>query len=204
MNKNYVLFSLFVIISSGVFSCSKKEFNPEAYVKSTLDAVYHGMYEEYADFLDISENEAKSNLEQDFEEQIQLEFENFDGIKKDGIKQYQEMMRKVKELAKYEVAGSKKDDDGSYIVKVRVEPADIYQTLEQSSMEVSAEKIEQGLDSSEPEVFAAVLAESIRKSIEQNTYGKAVTVEVTVSKNNSNTYYLEDTEMEKLAAALFP
>lgn len=192
-----------VFISLEVMGCTKNEFAPEAYVKSTLDAVYHDEYEEYAKFLDISEKEAKSNLEQDFEEQIQLEFENFDGIKKDGIKQYQEMMRKVKELAKYEVAGSKKDDDGSYIVEVRVEPADIYQTLEQSSMEVSAEKIEQGLDSSEPEVFAAVLAESIRKSIEQNTYGKAVTVEVTVSKNNSNTYYLEDTEMEKLAAALF-
>ena len=33
-----------------------------------------------------------------------------------------------------------------------------------------------------PEVFAAVLTESVQKSLEKNRYGKAVTVNVSVEK----------------------
>lgn len=186
-------------------ACSKKEFDAKTYVKSTLDAVYHSKYEEYAKFLNISEKEAKADIEQDFKQKIQQEFKDFDGIKEEGIEEYEEMMRKVKMLAKYEVVDSKKDDSGdNYIVEVQVEPSDIYQTLEQSSLEVSTKKIEQGMDSEDPEVFASVLTESIQKSIDKNTYGEAVTVEVEVTKDESGTYGLEDAGMERLESALFP
>ena len=39
--------------------------------------------------------------------------------------------------------------------------------------EVSNEKIKQGLDGNNPEVFASVLTESVQKSLEKNSYGKA-------------------------------
>ena len=63
----------------------------------------------------------------------------------------------------------------SYIQR---EPSDVFQTLQQSSTEVSNEKIKQGLDGNDPEVFAAVLTESVQKSLEKNSYGKTVTVRV--------------------------
>lgn len=153
-----------MILCIGLFSCSKKEFDAKTYVESFLDAVYHSKYEEYAKALDISEKDAKADIEQDFKQKIQQEFKDFDGIKEEGIEEYEEMMRKVKMLAKYEVVDSKKDDSGdNYIVEVRVEPSDIYQTLEQSSLEVSTKKIEQGMDSEDPEVFASVLTESVEQ-----------------------------------------
>ena len=33
-------------------------------------------------------------------------------------------------------------------------------------------KVKQGLDGNDPEVFAAVLTESVQKSLEKNSYGK--------------------------------
>ena len=97
-----------------------------------------------------------------------------------------------------------KEEDGVYTVSVQVEPSNVFQTLQQSSTEVSNEKIKQGLDGNDPEVFAAVLTESVQKSLEKNRYGKAVTVNVSVEKDNSGKYGLLDTEMNKLEAAMFP
>ena len=87
---------------------------------------------------------------------------------------------------------------------VQVEPSNVFQTLQQSSTEVSNEKIKQGLDGNDPEVFAAVLTESVQKSLEKNSYGKTVTVKVSVEKDNSGKYGLSDTEMNKMEAAMFP
>lgn len=50
-----------------------------------------------------------------------------------------------KKLAKYKVQDEKKDEDGNYTVSVKVEPFDVFQTLQQSSAEVSKEKIAQGM-----------------------------------------------------------
>lgn len=197
-----VIMIISVFILSG---CSKeKDFDASGYAKASLDAVYHGEYAEYAKFLDISEKEAKKNMEQEFEESIKQEFTAEDGISEEGLAQYTELMRRVDNLAKYEVKEAKKTDDGDYIVKVQVEPSDIYQTLEQSSTEVSNEKIEQGLEPTDPDVFASVLTESVQKSIDKNTYGKAATIEVKVTKDESGSYGLDETEMDKLGEALFP
>lgn len=97
-----------------------------------------------------------------------------------------------------------KEEDGVYTVSVQVEPSNVFQTLQQSSTEVSNEKIKQGLDGNDPEVFVSVLTESVQKSLEKNKYGKAVTVKVSVEKDNSGKYGLSDTEMSKLEAAMFP
>ena len=64
-------------------------------------------------------------------------------------------------------------------------------------------KIEE-MDGNDPEVFAAVLTESVQKSLEKNSYGKTVTVKVSVEKDNSGKYGLSDTEMNKMEAAMFP
>ena len=54
------------------------------------------------------------------------------------------------------------EEDGVYTVSVQVEPSNVFQTLQQSSTEVSNEKIKQGLDGIDPVVFAAVLSESVQ------------------------------------------
>ena len=186
-------------------ACSKQpDFDAKSYVQSSLDAYYHGEYKDYANLLELSEKDAKKEIEEDFNESIQKQFDDSDNITDKGIADYAKKLVEVKKLAKYKVQDEKKDEDGVYTVSVQVEPSNVFQTLQQSSTEVSNEKIKQGLDGNDPEVFAAVLTESVQKSLEKNRYGKAVTVNVSVEKDNSGKYGLLDTEMNKLEAAMFP
>ena len=80
----------------------------------------------------------------------------------------------------------------------------MFQTLQQSSAEVSKEKIAQGMKETDSGVFASVLTESVQKSIDKNSYGEPVTVTVKVEKNHFGTYELSETERSKLETALFP
>ena len=89
----------------------------------------------------------------------------------------------------------------SYIQR---EPSDVFQTLQQSSAEVSKEKIAHGMKETDPGVFASVLTESLQKSIDKNSYGDPVTVTVKEEKNHSRTYELSETERSKLETAMFP
>ena len=187
-----------------ILSCSKQpDFDAKSYVQSSLDAYYHGDYKDYANLLEISEKDAKKEIEEDFNESIQQQFDDSDNITDKGIADYAKKLVEVKKLAKYKVQDVK-EEDGVYTVSVQVEPSNVFQTLQQSSAEVSKEKIAQGMKETDPGVFASVLTESVQKSIDKNSYGDPVTVTVKVEKNHSGTYELSETERSKLETAMFP
>lgn len=197
--------SLVVILCISITSCSReKTFGAAGYVKSTLDAVYHKEYAEYAKIQGISEKEARKIFEQDFEERINLEFDGVDNISQEEIQKYVALKSKIDKLAKFDVLESEKTEDGDYTVKIQIEPSNIYQTLEQSATDVSNEKITQGIEETEPGVFAAVLTESLQRSIDGNKYGEKTIIEVIVTKENANSYILEESQMAKISEALFP
>ena len=186
-------------------ACSRQpDLDAKSYVQSSLDAYYHGDYKDYANLLEISEKDAKKEIEEDFNESIQQQFDDSDNITDKGIADYAKKLVEVKKLAKYKVQDEKKDEDGNYTVSVKVEPSDVFQTLQQSSAEVSKEKIAQGMKETDPGVFASVLTESVQKSIDKNSYGDSVTVTVKVEKNHSGTYEMSETEGSKLETAMFP
>ncbi len=197
--------SLVVILCISITSCSReKTFDAAGYVKSTLDAVYHKEYAEYAKIQGISEKEARKIFEQDFEERINLEFDGVDNISQEEIQKYVALKSKIDKLAKFDVLESEKTEDGDYTVKIQIEPSNIYQPLEQSATDVSNEKITQGIEETEPGVFAAVLTESLQRSIDGNKYGEKTIIEVIVTKENANSYILEESQMAKISEALFP
>ena len=193
-----------LIIISLTACSSPKDFNAKSYVQSSLDAEYHREYTDYANLMEISEEDVKKQVEEDFNESIRQQFASSDNITEEEIAAYTEKMAEVKKLAKYKVQDEKKDEDGNYTVSVKVEPSDVFQTLQQSSAEVSKEKIVQGMKETDPGVFASVLTESVQKSIDKNSYGDPVTVTVKVEKNHSRTYELSETERSKLETAMFP
>ena len=197
--------SIGIIVCILLSACSRQpDFDAKSYVQSSLDAHYHGEYKDYANLLEISEKDAKKEIEEDFNESIQQQFDDSDNITDKGIADYAEKLTEVKKLAKYKVQDEKKDEDGNYTVSEKVEPSDVFQTLQQSSAEVSKEKIAQGMKETDPGVFASVLTESVQKSIDKNSYGAPVTVTVKVEKNHSGTYELSETERSKLETAMFP
>ena len=174
-----------LIIISLTACSSPKDFNAKSYVQSSLDAEYHREYTDYANLMEISEEDVKKQVEEDFNESIRQQFASSDNITEEEIAAYTEKMAEVKKLAKYKVQDEKKDEDGNYTISVKVEPSDVFQTLQQSSAEVSKEKIAQGMKETDPGVFASVLTESVQKSIDKNSYGAPVTVTVKVEKNHS-------------------
>ena len=193
-----------LIIISLTACSSPKDFNAKSYVQSSLDAEYHREYTDYANLMEISEEDVKKQVEEDFNESIRQQFASSDNITEEEIAAYTEKMAEVKKLAKYKVQDEKKDEDGNYTISVKVEPSDVFQTLQQSSAEVSKEKSAQGMKETDPGVFASVLTESVQKSIDKNSYGDPVTVTVKVEKNHSGTYELSETERSKLETAMFP
>ena len=203
--QKYLMILGTIMLSIGISACSKQpDFDAKSYVQSSLDAYYHGEYKDYANLLEISEKDAKKEIEEDFNESIQQQFDDSDNITDKGIADYAEKLTEVKKLAKYKVQDEKKDEDGNYTVSVKVEPSDVFQTLQQSSAEVSKEKIAQGMKETDPGVFASVLTESVQKSIDKKSYGEPVSVTVKVEKNHSGTYELSETERSKLETAMFP
>ena len=203
--QKYLMILGTIMLSIGISACSKQpDFDAKSYVQSSLDAYYHGEYKDYANLLELSEKDAKKEIEEDFNESIQQQFNDSDNITDKGIADYAEKLTEVKKLAKYKVQDEKKDEDGNYTVSVKVELSDVFQTLQQSSAEVSKEKIAQGMKETDPGVFASVLTESVQKSIDKKSYGEPVAVTVKVEKNHSGTYELSETERSKLETAMFP
>lgn len=83
-------------------ACSKQpDFDAKSYVQSSLDAYYHGEYKDYANLLEISEKDAKKEIEEDFNESIQQQFDDSDNITDKGIADYAKKLAEVKKMAKY-------------------------------------------------------------------------------------------------------
>ena len=119
-----VIESLLIVL---LCSCSKQpDFDAKSYVQSSLDAYYHGDYKDYANLLKISEKDAKKEIEEDFNESIQQQFDDSDNITDKGIADYAKKLAEVKKLAKYKVQDVK-EEDGVYTVSVQVEPSNVFQ-----------------------------------------------------------------------------
>ena len=102
--------SIGIIVSILLSACSKQpDFDAKYYVQSSLDAYYHGDYKDYANLLEISEKDAKKEIEEDFNESIQQQFDDSDNITDKGIADYAEKLTEVKKLAKYKVQDVKEE-----------------------------------------------------------------------------------------------
>ena len=62
----YRNYSMYIVISL----LQTTRLDAKSYVQSSLDAYYHGDYKDYANLLEISEKDAKKEIEEDFNESI--------------------------------------------------------------------------------------------------------------------------------------
>nr|WP_296267684.1 hypothetical protein [uncultured Merdimonas sp.] len=196
-----------VMLAAGLFlnGCGSAEpFDASGYVKSVLDANYQGEYEEYADFRDISVDDAKAEIEKSRQEQVDAEFTDFDGITEEGKEAYANSLTELDKLMHYEVGEAKENDDGSFTVPVTIEPTNVYQTVEQHSSDVTTEMLEQGTDPSTPEGFAQVLNESMKRAMDGIEYSDPETIEITVAQDSDGAYGISDADMQKIAETMMP
>ncbi len=203
--KKYFAALLAVVMCLGLAACGK-DFDAAGYVKSVLDANYHGEYEEYAEFRGLSEESAKMEIENNMNFLALQEFNSLQVEVGDETKNaFLDCIKSIMPLAKYEVKEAEKQDDDSYVVTVEVTPSDIYQTLEDNSAAVTQEMLNNGQNPLEDgEAFVDLMIQSVNRSIEGNTYGEPSTIEVKVAKDEDDAYAIDESEMSKIEEALFP
>ena len=99
--QKYVAIFGTAMLCVGFSACSKQsDFDAQSYIQSSLDAEYYREYADYANLMEISEEDAKKQVEEDFNESIRQQFAS-----SDNITAYTEKMAEVKKLAKYKDLG---------------------------------------------------------------------------------------------------
>lgn len=201
----WLAFLMAAVVCLGLTAC-EKELDAAGYTKSVLDASYKGEYAKYAGFRDISEEEAKKEVQDIMEEQGNAQLDTFGDIDEAIRTDYLECLSSVDKLAKYEVKESEKQEDGSYIVQVEVTPAQVYLTLTDTATALLEElPDEERLSVTEDEnAFAQFMIQCLNKAAEENTYGETSTIEVVVAQGEDKAYGIDTAQMEKIDAALFP
>ena len=91
--QKYLMILGTIMLSIEISACSKQpDFDAKSYVQSSLDAYYHGDHKDYANLLEISEKDAKKEIEEDFNESIQKQFDDSDNITDKEIADYTEKL----------------------------------------------------------------------------------------------------------------
>ena len=102
--QKYVAIFGTAMLCVGFSACSKQsDFDAQSYIQSSLDAEYYREYADYANLMEISEEDVKKQVEEDFNESIRQQFASSDNITEEEIAAYTEKMAEVKKLAKYKV-----------------------------------------------------------------------------------------------------
>lgn len=197
---------LAVLLTFSVTACGKK-FDAAAYTKSVLDANYQQNFTEYAEFCKITEDEAKEELQKTIDEQVEAELTGLSSLGEftDEEKQeYKDLLMEVNKLAKYEVQEATEDEDGNFTVTISITPANVFQTLEDNSTAIAENMVKEGLDITDASTFQKLLIQSLQKSLDENEYNEATSIEISVAKDSNNQYGISDSDLQLISDTLFP
>ncbi len=193
---------LAVMVCLGLAACGK-DFDAAGYTKSVLDANYHGEYKDYAKFRNLSEDEAKAEIEDAMDAQIEAAFLGQD-VSDEAKAKYREAVMGIMKLSKYEVKGAKKDDNGNYTVTIEIEPVNTFSMANDAFTEISTQYVTDGKDMTNVDVIVDALVEAINKVVTENTYGEKVSMELHVTADEDNVYGIEESEVTELENTMFP
>lgn len=196
--------ALAIVMCLGLAAC-KKGFDAVGYTKAVLDANYQEEYADYAKFRNLSEEEAKKEIEENRAKLASDELESVGEVSADMKSRYIESLKTIEKLAKYKVKKAEEKKDGSFIVTIEAEPSDVYLTLGQNSSDLQGEMAAEGKNPSEsPDVFTEFIMECIKRSVEGNTYGEKTEIEVKIIQDEDGAYGIESDGMNVIDSALFP
>lgn len=199
--KKRMLVSAACLLGVSLLTGCVQKFDAEGYVKACLDALYMRDYEEYAQQVGISVEEAQSDMEGQVDESLESAFAGDTLTSEEDRQAYRDTMIEIYSLAKYEVTGSE-ENDGDYIVTVSVQPSNIFENLENGFTEVITEKVSDG--SFEQSKTIAYLNEYLKQRIAENVYGEATEIQVNVTGDENHVYTIPEEDLTSIEGALFP
>lgn len=194
---------------------TEPSFDPVAYVKGGLDAVYLGEYSD--EYLTMLGGETKESCAERYERGMQVSlnvFCTYFGIEyeqcSESVKtELMELMHKMYKCAKYELGASKQNGE-SYTVEVKVSPiAAVAQVAKEDYPDFArsaAERIASGELDKGSQSFIDWWAKSIHDMVNAHlvspSYLDAQTVTVTLDKNSGGSYAFSSTSLADVDALI--
>ena len=166
------------------FAACGKEFDAKGYVQAVMDAKYQRNYDAYAKAIGVTVEEAKEQMEGEFNESLEQEVQS-SGMEatEEEIAQYQQLEADFRAKIKYEVKDAVKDADDNYTVDVEAK---------------LTEAMNNGVDMNG---FMGVFLEFEKECINNSEELDPITVTLHVTyeeKGNQRIYSISDDEMMDL------
>ncbi len=186
-------------------------FDPEAYVRGGLDAVYHGVFsDEYLKLLGAGSDEGcAESYERGMEVSLDV-FAGYFNISTDDCSdetraELLALMKDMYKYAKYEVGEAPENGDG-YTVKVTVYPIAAVADAAREDYPAFAEGAAQRLADGEfdkggqnfEDWWAQSIADMVRLRLSAKEYLDPVEVSVEISKNDSGAYILSSEALAEI------
>lgn len=186
-----MLVSVMLLSACGL---GKKEITEDAakkYVDAYFKASLRGDVEDYVKLT----GESKEAVQKQYEDSLQRIEDQMGGITgtdADFAENYTQACKKMLASTKYEVGKAAKDEEGNYTVEVKAYPSDV--------MTVMFNKLVQMADSGN---LGEVMVQALNDAVKEQSFGEAVSYQVSVDKDTEGTYLLDTSEANAVVTGLF-
>ncbi len=193
--------ALICVLAAYLLTGCIQSFDAEAYVKACLDALYMGDYEEYADQIGVSVEEARSDIEGQLDDSLESAFVGDTVTSEEDKQAYKDIVVEIYKLAKYEVVGSE-EKDGDYVVTISVQPCNVFEDLDEGFTAMITEAVNDGgFDESQT---IAYLNQYLEQKMNENEYGEPTEIQVNVTGDENNVYTIPEEDLTNIEGTLFP
>lgn len=192
------VFLIAVMVLTLLAGCGKKEIDPEAAVDAYLRAELKGDFDDYAKLMNVDVEELEEEYNESISELTDM-LEEADMFGSEFSDEFTEKVKQMMALAKFEVTGSSKDEDGNYTVDVTTYPSDVYALYFENVMD-AAQDAAYDADGDYSEMFLNALDDAIA----DQSYGEASEFQMYITYNeDKDKYHIEEADGVELFEAFF-
>ncbi len=195
---------LIALILTGIMlftlgGCGAADFDAKGYVEAALDAKFHREYEDYANIIGVSQEEAKKQMEDEFNESLKTSMSE-SGIKITAaeMEEYLKLEAEIRTKVKYEVKKATKDKDGNFAVEVVITPILADENLQTLFSNKLTAAVQKGATESQ---YMATFLEAMKECVANAESGEDVTMTLHVKweeSDNQKIYRIDEKEWLKL------
>ena len=175
--------------------CGAADFDAKGYVKAALDAKFHREYDAYANMIGVSKEEAKKQMEDEFNESLKTAMgESGLKITDAEMEEYLKLEAEIRTKVQYEVKKVTKDKEGNFTVDVVITPIPAYKNLETIYTNKLTAAVQNGATESQ---YMATFLEAMKECIANVEAGEAVTTTLHVKwqeVDKQKVYSIDETE----------
>ena len=179
--------------------CGAADFDAKGYVEAALAAKFHKEYEEYANIIGVSKEEAQKQMEEEFNESLKTSM-NESGLKITDaeMEEYLKLEAEIRTKVKYEVKKASKDKEGNFTVDVIITPVLADANLQTLFSNKLTAAVQNGATESQ---YMATFLEAMKECVANAESGEAVTMTLHVKwteKDKQKVYHIDEKEWLKL------